>query len=52
MTKINTSVRIDREILHWIDKRVKNKIFSSRTNAFKYTLREFMKKEALQRLSF
>ena len=50
MTKINTSVRIDREIIQWIDKRVKDRIFSSRTHAFEYALRQLMKKEVLQRL--
>jgi len=49
LAKINTSVRMDREILHWIDMRVKDRIFSSRTHAFEYALRQLMKKEALQR---
>ena len=46
MTKINTSVRIDREILHCIDERVKDRIFSSRTHAFEYALRQLVKKGA------
>ena len=49
MTKINTSVRIDREILHWSDERVKDRILSSRTHAFEYALRQLMRKSALQR---
>jgi len=49
VAKINTSVRMDREILHWIDKRVKDRIFSSRTHAFEYALRQLMKNEAIRR---
>ena len=49
MNKINTSIRVDREILNWIDERVKDRIFSSRTHAFEYALRQLMKNEARRR---
>ncbi len=49
MAKISTSVRMDREIIRWIDKRVNDRIFSSRTHAFEYALIQLMKREALQR---
>ena len=39
MNKISTSVRRDREIIRWIDKRVKDRVFSSRTLAFEYAPR-------------
>jgi len=40
---------MDREIIRWIDKRVKDRIFSSRTHAFEYALRQLMKRDILQR---
>ncbi|MBA7680989.1 hypothetical protein ES703_89315 [subsurface metagenome] len=52
MAKINTAVRMPRDIISWIDKRVEERIFSSRTHAFEYALRQLMKKEALQRHQF
>ena len=49
MAKISTSVRMDRDIIHWIDKRVEDRVFATRTHAFEYALRQLMKREALQR---
>ncbi len=48
MAKINSSVRMPRDIIHWIDKRVEERIFSSRTHAFEYALRQLMKKDVIQ----
>ena len=49
MAKISTSVRMDGEIIRWIDKRVKDRVFSSRTHAVEYALRQLMKRETLLR---
>jgi len=49
LAKINTSVRMDGEIIRWIDKRIDDRTFASRTHAIEYALRQLMKREALQR---
>jgi len=49
LAKINTAVRMPREIIRWIDKRVEERVFSSRTHAFEYALRQLMKREFLKR---
>ena len=49
MAKINTSVRMDSEIIRWIDKMIDDRTFASRTHAIEYALRQLMKREALQR---
>jgi len=49
LAKINTSVRMDGEILLWVDNRIKDRTFASRTHAVEYALRQLMKREALQR---
>ena len=49
LAKINTSVRMDGEIIRWIDKRIEDRTFASRTHAIEYALRQLMKREALQR---
>ena len=48
MTKIGTSMRMDTDLLSWIDERVKEKIFASRTHAVEYAVRQLMNRERLQ----
>ncbi len=39
---------MDRKILRWIDKRVRERVFSSRSHAFEYALMQLMKRERFQ----
>ncbi|MBA7702304.1 hypothetical protein ES703_111064 [subsurface metagenome] len=43
VTRSGTSITMDREILHWIDEKVKERIFASRSHAFEYAIRYLMK---------
>jgi len=36
---------MDRGILKWIDEKVKERVFSSRSHAFEYAVRQLMKRE-------
>jgi Arc/MetJ-type ribon-helix-helix transcriptional regulator len=35
---------MDEEVLNWIDERVKERIFSSRSHAFEYAVRQLTKR--------
>ena len=37
-TKINTSMRLDKKLLEWLDLKIKNKRFASRTHAVELAL--------------
>jgi len=50
LAKIGTSMRMDRDLLSWIDERVKEKIFANRTHAVEYAVRQLMNRERLQRI--
>lgn len=39
MTKIKTSVAIDKELVSWIDQLIQSKRFASRTHAVEYALK-------------
>lgn len=49
MAKIGTSMRMNRNLLSWIDERVKEGVFASRTHAVEYAVRQLMNREQLQR---
>ena len=49
MTKIGTSMRMDADLLSWIDERVKEKVFASRTHAVEYAVKQLMSRKKLQR---
>jgi len=49
LVKIGTSVRIKSEILNWIDEKVNESVFASRTHAFEYALRQLMNRDRPQR---
>lgn len=49
MVKIGTSFRIKSEILNWIDEKVNESVFASRTHAVEFALRQLMKREGFQR---
>ena len=50
MAKIGTSMRMDRDLLRWIDERVKERVFANRTHAIEYAVRQLMNRERLQRI--
>ena len=60
MARSGTSITMDRDVLKWIDERVKERVFSSRSHALEYAVRELMKRVvirvrprlAMQALSF
>ena len=43
--KKKTSVSLDRELLSWVEKKVREKKFASVTHAVEYALEELKKKE-------
>lgn len=49
LAKIGTSMRMDRDLLSWIDERVKERVFATRTHAVEYAVRQLMNRERLQR---
>jgi len=44
LARSGTSITMDRDILKWIDERVKERVFSSRSHAFEYAVRELMRR--------
>ena len=49
MAKIGTSIKVNSEILHWIDEKVKESVFASRTHAFEFAVRQLMNRERTRR---
>ena len=47
MARSGTSITMDREVLKWIDERVKDRVFLSRNHEFEYAVRELMKRVAI-----
>ncbi len=45
MTKERISLTIDRKLLEWIDKRVKEKLFASRSHAVEFLVASKIKEE-------
>jgi len=48
MARSYTSITMDREILKWIEKSVKKRVFSSHNYEFEYAVRELMKRDAIR----
>ena len=48
MAKVGTSIRMKSEILHWIDGKVEESVFASRTHAVEYALTQLMKSERMR----
>ena len=44
MVRGSTSITMDKDILKWIDERVKERVFSSRSHASEYAVRQLMKR--------
>ena len=45
MVRIKTSVTLEKELLEWIDKKVEEGIYASRSHAVRYALMELMKRK-------
>jgi Arc/MetJ-type ribon-helix-helix transcriptional regulator len=45
MARIKTAVTLEKELLDWIDAKVKEGVFSSRSHAIRYALLQLMKKK-------
>ncbi len=41
-------MRMDKDLLSWIDERVKERIFASRTHAVEYAVRQLMNRKRFQ----
>ena len=52
MVKSGTSIYMDRDVLQWIDERVKERVFSSRSHAFEYAMRQLMIRVKLQKRDY
>jgi Arc/MetJ-type ribon-helix-helix transcriptional regulator len=44
LARSGTSITMDRDVLKWIDEKVKERVFASRSHAFEYAVRHLMKK--------
>ena len=44
MARSGTSITMDRDVLKWIDERVKERVFASRSHAFEYAVRQLMRR--------
>ena len=49
MARSGTSITMDREVLRWIDEKVRERVFASRSHAFEYAVRQLMRRERRQR---
>ncbi len=49
MAKVGTSIRMKSDILQWVDKKVEESVFASRTHAIEYALVQLMKSDRMQR---
>jgi len=43
LVRSGTSITMDRDVLRWIDKRVRERVFASYSHAFEYAVRRLMK---------
>ena len=44
MVRGSTSITMDRDILKWIDEKVRERVFSSRSHAFEYAVSQLRKR--------
>lgn len=49
MAKSGTSVYMDRDILRWIDEKVKERVYRNRSHAFEYAVAQLMKMDPIKR---
>jgi len=52
LAKSGTSIYMDRDVLQWIDERVKERVFASRSHAFEYAMRQLMIRVKLQKRDY
>ena len=46
--KVKIGIAVSPEILEWIDRKVKEKVFANRSHAFEYAIYQLMKKEGAE----
>ena len=49
LAKSGTSVYMDRDILRWIDEKVKERVYRNRSHAVEYAVAQLMKMDPLKR---
>ncbi len=52
MVKSGTSVYMDRDVLRWIDEKVKERVYRNRSHAFEYAVAQLMKRERTKRSDY
>ena len=52
MGKSGTSVYMDREILSWIDEKIKERVHRNRSHAFEYAVAQLRKNDRPQRRDY
>jgi len=46
MARIKTAVTLEKELLDWMDEKIREGVFSSRSHAVRYALLQLMKKKS------
>ncbi len=49
MAKSGTSVYMDRDILRWIDEKIKERVYRNRSHAVEYAVAQLMKTDPIKR---
>lgn len=52
MAKSGTSVYMDRDVLRWIDEKVKERVYRNRSHAVEYAVAQLMKRERAKRSDY
>jgi len=52
LVRSGTSITMARDVLKWIDERVRERVFASRSHAFEYAVRQLMKGKRHQRREY
>ena len=52
MGKSGTSVYMDRDLLRWIDEKIKERIYRNRSHAVEYAVAQLMKNDRHQRRDY
>jgi len=49
MVRIKTSITLEKQFLAWVEKKIEEKIFASRSHAIEYALKKLMDQEKEER---
>lgn len=52
LVRVKTSITMDREFLKWVERKIKEKIFASRSHAIEYAIKKLMEEEKAKQGSF